>query len=474
MKIRIEKPELFRSELRARMEFRYGMARMTHLPHLFLRLQVVADGGRTTGLTADHLPPKWFTKDPARSPEEEIEEMLRVVLHAVQEAVEIEAESPFAFWRELYRRQAAWAEDQNLPPLLGHFGTALVEKALIDGFCRSRRTSFARALRENLFGIDLGAVHGGLAGSSPAEWLPPVPLPSVLVRHTVGLGDPLREEDIPAAGRLEDGLPQSLESATSRYHLRHFKVKVSGVVQEDLARVAEVFRLLENVSGSAWSLDGNEGYRDPDQFYSFVERLTAEPSLRGLLDRLLFIEQPFHREIALSSGVGDVLRRLPRRLPVIIDESDAEIGSLPRALEIGYAGTSHKNCKGIFKGIANACLLARRRRVEPDRVFIMSGEDLTNVAPLALQQDLAVQAALGNESVERNGQHFFRGLSHLPPGMQEEVAAAHADLFEPLPGGGFTLRIEEGRISLGSVNSAPFGTGLQPDVGRHFNRFQTC
>jgi hypothetical protein len=34
-------------------------------------------------------------------------------------------------------------------------------------------------------------------------------------------------------------------------------------------------------------------------------------------------------------------------VPVIIDESDDRPSSLKRALDCGYAGTSHKNCEGV-------------------------------------------------------------------------------------------------------------------------------
>jgi hypothetical protein len=90
---------------------------------------------------------------------------------------------------------------------------------------------------------------------------------------------------------------------------------------------------------------------------------------------------------------------------LIIDESDAELDSLPRALALGYHGTSHKNCKGVFKGIANACLLEALRRQSGGDRLVMSGEDLANIGPVALLQDLAVVATLGVSSVERNGHH---------------------------------------------------------------------
>src|ERR1051326_7931418 len=103
------------------------------------------------------------------------------------------------------------------------------------------------------------------------------------------------------------------------------------------------------------------------------------------------------------------------------------LSSAPQALEAGYIGTSHKNCKGIFKGIANACLIAQRRRSDPR--LIVSGEDLANVGPIALLQDLAVLATLGVPHAERNGHHYFRGLSAFPQSIQDEMLSSHPDLY---------------------------------------------
>ena len=83
--------------------------------------------------------------------------------------------------------------------------------------------------------------------------------------------------------------------------------------------------------------------------------------LRNFLSHLMFVEQPFHRDVALDPtvmGGEDGLAGWSDRPHMIIDESDAETDSLVRALELGYHGTSHKNCKGIVNGIANATTLA--------------------------------------------------------------------------------------------------------------------
>jgi hypothetical protein len=72
-------------------------------------------------------------------------------------------------------------------------------------------------------------------------------------------------------------------------------------------------------------------------------------------------------------------------------------------------------------------------------------------------QDLAAQAAFGVTSVERNGHHYFTGLSQFPAALQEHSLTQHPDLFVRAPHGWPRLNIREGRLALASVNAAPFG-----------------
>ena len=147
---------------------------------------------------------------------------------------------------------------------------------------------------------------------------------------------------------------------------------------------------------------------------------------------------------------------------MIIDESDGAPEDLRTALLLGYAGTSHKNCKGIFKSIANACLLARRRAA--GTATVLSGEDLTNLGPIALTQDIAAAAALGITTIERNGHHYFAGLSQFPAALQRHALEHHPDLFVRAPQGWPRLEVRGGRIPLASINAAPFGVAPDPDL----------
>jgi hypothetical protein len=91
------------------------------------------------------------------------------------------------------------------------------------------------------------------------------------------------------------------------------------------------------------------------------------------------------------------------------------------------------------------------------RPLILSAEDLGNVGPIALLQDLAVVASLGIEHVERNGHHYFAGLSMFPEPIQRSVLSSHGDLYERGASGFAALAINEGALMLGSVVDSPFG-----------------
>ena len=61
----------YRLDMTTRFPFRYGIANMTDVPHLFVVATVEVDGRMARGLSADGLPPKWFTKNPDTTFEED-------------------------------------------------------------------------------------------------------------------------------------------------------------------------------------------------------------------------------------------------------------------------------------------------------------------------------------------------------------------------------------------------------------------
>lgn len=450
--------------MRTRFPFKYGIASMTELPHLFVSVSCLCDGRETAGLASEGLPPKWFTKDPATTFDQDLPAMLEVIRHAADLATAAgKCASFFDFWKALYFPQAAWAAERGHPPLLANLGVSLLERAVLDALCRGLGMPVAKVLRERKLGIRLGEIRPELEGCEVADLLPLSPLEGLQVRHTVGLGDPLTAEDI--AEPLDDGLPLALDECIRSYGLSYFKVKVCGNADIDRARLAKLAAIFGRETGGDYriTLDGNEQFADIASFAAEWQAWHDDPAIRPMLERLIFVEQPLHRDRALAPEVGEALRAWENAPPLVIDESEASLESLPAALDLGYRGTSHKNCKGIVKGIANACLLEHRRRRD-GADLLLSGEDLANVGPVALLQDLAMMASFGIGHVERNGHHYFKGLSMYPADLQEQVLADHGDLYRRHPAGFPTLAIESGALQLRSVIDSPFGCRSLPDL----------
>ena len=147
--------------------------------------------------------------------------------------------------------------------------------------------------------------------------------------------------------------------------------------------------------------------------------------------------------------------------PVIVDESDDALDAFVRARARGYRGVSSKTCKGIYKSLVNAARCALWNRETPGR-YLMSAEDLTIQAGIALQQDLALVSLLGIRHVERNGHHYVDGMAALPQDEQQRFLDAHPDLYERSHGA-VRVKIEGGELSIGSLGGIGFASGAAPD-----------
>ena len=452
-----------------RMPFRFGNVVAEEGAHHVLDLECEVDGESASGVSMVGIAPLWFLKDPDLALPEQNERLLEVFDAACKHALELEAApTVFDLWYDLYGRMRAWAAGTSHPPLLWGYGVSMVEQAVIDAFCRHRGISFGEAIRTGEFGVRPGEIYPELKGSTPADCLPDEPTSRAAVRHTVGLSDPLVAAAMDPEDRLADGLPQALDEYVERNGVDHFKIKLSADEQRDATRLARIGSVLEESSLESWfcTVDANEQYESVRAFKTQWERHADDPSLAAVLDAVAYVEQPLPREQALTTETGDVLTAWAERPAIVIDESDDRLDSAGRALERGYAGTSHKNCKGVFKGVVNACLVERRRRTDGDREYVISGEDLTTIGPVELLQDLAVMGTLGLDHVERNGHHYYRGLSFLPSDLQETVLENHGDLYARHGAGFAALDVEDGRMRFDSVIDAPLGCGFELDPER--------
>jgi hypothetical protein len=454
------------TELETRLPFHFGDIEVTAIPKVLLRVEATVDGTRQTGVAMGGLIPGWFFKNPEMAVETGYRKMIAAFRRAADTALDLDPEpTPFAFWRAVYDEQSAWAAGTALPPLLWTYGVSLVEQAVVDAVCRAKRTTFAEAVRENLFGIDLGSVYEELAPYEPADLLPADPNRSVAIRHTVGLDDPLVADDI--SRRPDDGLPVTLEEYVRSDGVARFKIKLSADRGRDanrLERIAETLAEL-GVTDYRCTVDANETYDSAAEFRRQWEAHVSDPALADLFDRLDYVEQPLPRDAALTPETERVFTAWEDAPPIVVDESDGRIDTAGEALSCGYAGTSHKNCKGVFKGVVNACLIAHRNR-EADGEYVMSAEDLTTVGPVELLQDLAVVATIGVDHVERNGHHYFHGLRAFPESVREATLGSHGDLYRRDDEGYPVLDVDGGTVDLGTTVDAPFGVEFVPDPGQ--------
>jgi len=454
----VESIDLFERDVKLRMPFRFGVVTLTAAPQAFARVRIrLGDGRQAVGMSAELLAPKWFDKNPSLSNEDNFDQ-LRCALHIARELyLGGTADTAFGHFASHYLAQIERCAARGLNSLVANYGPALIDRAVLDGLCRALGQPFHEVMRANGAGIvaselcpDMVAFDFDtfLAGLKPAT--------HIAARHTVGLVDPITRED--QTERVGDGLPETLDEVVATYGHRWFKLKVAGNVEADVARLVRIASVLDRIDGGYRStLDGNEQYDSVDGVLQLWQHMQAEPRLKQLCDSVIFIEQPIKRQAALAQDVS----ALGRHKTVILDESDDALDAFVRGRAMGYRGVSSKTCKGIYKSLINRAR-CEKWNAESQQTYLVSGEDLTIQAGLALQQDLALVSLMGITHVERNGHHYVDGMAALPPAEQQAFLDAHPDLYERSHGA-VRVRIRDGRLDIVSLGGVGFASGAAPD-----------
>jgi hypothetical protein len=455
-KLQVTEVQLFERAVRLRLPFRFGVVTLTEAPQAFVRVRIKLENGREAwGGSAELMVPKWFDKNLALSNEDNIDQ-LRLALTLAREAylADASAKTAYGHFAAHYSPLLAAGERHALNPLATSFGPAQIDKAVLDALCRALGISFYDAMTKNLVGLAPATLANDLAGFDMNALLESLtPSASIAARHTVGLLDVLTGHP----GRVNDGLPESLEEIVAAYGHTWFKLKVGGDLQADLARLIEIASVLDRLPTYRATLDGNEQYDDLDTLTALWTRMQAEPRLARLRESIAFIEQPINRKHALERDVS----ALTRIKPVIIDESDGDLGAFVRARALKYSGVSSKSCKGLYKSFINLARCRVWNAMEKGSRYFMSGEDLTTQAGLAVQQDLALVSLLGLKHVERNGHHYVNGMAGSSDAEQSEFLSGHSDLYQRLEGA-VRLRIENGNLAIGSLGCVGFASAAHP------------
>ena len=457
MKVKLEEVECYERPMKMRLAFRFGVITVTEGVQAVIRARISLANGRTSlGVAAEALAAKWFEKDPRFTDAQNLDQLRQSLAIAIDHYGEHGLDTPFGLFARTYLAQQRRGATLGLNPLVASYGPALLDRAILDAVGKAAGQSFAEMVSSNVPGIRATELTPDIGQSDLAAFLARLkPAPSIDLRHTVGLVDPLTAADRPPHERVNDGLPETLEEVVSAYRGHYYKLKVSGDITADLDRLSRIATVLDaGLPDYRATLDGNEQYDDVEGIVALWRKVGEAPALARLAKSTLFIEQPIKRSVALSRSI----RPLAKLRPVIIDESDGELSSFPTALALGYAGVSSKNCKGFYKSILNASRVSKL-----GHGYFMSAEDLTTLPGVSLQQDLALVSLLGMAHVERNAHHFVDGMSFAPEAEQRAFAAAHPDLYEMKDGKPARLKAPGGKIALGSLGVPGFAVGAEMD-----------
>ena len=425
--------------------FRFGAVVINAAVQALVRVEIEVEGkGTSVGASAELMAPKWFDKRPHLAPEQTVEELRRSLMIARDLYLSHSGfETAFGLHARCLPAQVEECANEDIPPLAAAYGSAEIDKAILDALLRCVGMNFFDGMAANIANIDATLtpdlrdedISTFLAGRARLE--------RVAIRHTVGLDD-----HVEGIG----GVADIKENAGARY----FKLKLNGDPDADAARLIRIGKELATLPHDySVTVDANEQYADLAALAALVDRLDRDSALKPIAAKLLYIEQPMPRDIFRQSPLGALARR-----DFIIDEADDSYDAFPAARALGYRGISSKSCKGIYKSIVNATRAAKWS--EAGEKFFISGEDLTCQAGLGVQQDLALGALIGVTHAERNGHHYVDGFGDTPAAEAKAFLSAHPDLYFD-DGNKIRLSIHNGDLSTGSLTTPGFATSVHPD-----------
>ena len=453
-RFRIEEITISDRPVGLRLPFNYGIVTLRRAREAMVRVRIRLESGRAgMGVGAELMAPKWFAKDPSRSNADD-EAALRRSLDLACSAylTPLGWTSAFDLHADHAAALAEAARGAGLTALEGGFGQALLDKAVLAALCDATGLPFSRLIGANIPGIDTRTTPD-LIGIDLAVLLGRLRARRTLrIRHTIGLDDPLRAEEI--TEDPGDGRPVSLDQVIAATGATAFKIKLSGGLERDRERLARISHALSGIPKPLLTLDGNECFSDPQALPAYWAGLLQDRDATRLLDHVLFLEQPVARGVALHSPVPADWGGPP----LLIDESDESTDAFMMARNLGYSGVSAKSCKGVYRGLLNAVRvrvwnLERRS----SRMFI-SAEDLCTQPGPALQQDLALASLIGSTHVERNGHHYGDGITGIDENLRHELAGRFPGLYR-LERNAVVARIENGVVAVSDARHTSFYSG---------------
>jgi L-alanine-DL-glutamate epimerase-like enolase superfamily enzyme len=238
--------------------------------------------------------------------------------------------------------------EQPIPKLCTLVTASPFDAAIHDAFGKAHNLNCHLTYGPEFMSYDLAHyLSPEFKGRFPSQYLLRAPKPWLWCNHSVGAGDALEISDIKE--RINDGLPQALGEWMIADGLTHLKIKLEGNnLDADVTRVLHIDRVATQVETHRgvrdwhYSLDFNEQCPDANYLLDFIHRIQKESP--GGYERITFIEQPTGRDLAASPE--QLLFKVSKLKPVVMDESLTGFDALQRGRQIGYTGVALKACKG--------------------------------------------------------------------------------------------------------------------------------
>ena len=155
IRLTVEEISFHERDVRLRMPFRFGVVTLTEAPQLFVTARIrLEDGREGTGMSAELLAPKWFDKSPELSNEDNFDQLRKAAEIARRlYTAERNAQTAFGLHAEMAGAHRAACQDEGYPGLVASFGTAVVDRAVIDALLRLLGKSLFDGANQNVFGL---------------------------------------------------------------------------------------------------------------------------------------------------------------------------------------------------------------------------------------------------------------------------------------------------------------------------------
>lgn len=360
----------------------------------------------------------------------------------------------FEFWEQLdadFNKEAVHFAKQQA--YIKKAALAMVERALIDSYCRARKKSFFHLLKDKSLGLDLNKIRPELKGQNIQTLLDADALPNINLKHPVR-----KENDLSETA--------SLEALIKNQGIHQLELELTGDSENDFERLVKIAALFESCGVKRYgiSLSGHCQYTDPHALKATWDLLSESSEYKHLIYKISHISDPFSKDIEFGNDVLAVFAEWPKRPPMLIDTSDVSPESLNKGLIQGYAGTVHTGRKSIFQSVANRALLTARKNREPIAKFQMRAGECEGINPYAFLQTLAGQAILGNQDIALDSIEFNQQLKALSEAERKQLEQFHGDLFQLNSDGALELKVESGKLCTASAIEAPFGYSLALDL----------